>query len=112
MKQTKQREVFSFLRSLKTGTIIHITVTSRSMEPTLHKGQSVLCMRQTISRIQTGDIVTFYVPSLDILVTHRVIQIFIDGRQYKFISRGDLCKSEDPWIIDESLLVGVIHSVK
>lgn len=66
-----------------------LTVTTGSMEPSLHVGECIVVEKTDTSVLKEGDIITFYSEQSDIygrLVTHRITEVLPDGT---FSTRGD-----------------------
>lgn len=80
------------------------TVLSGSMEPNIQTG-SVIAVRQTKGqpRFEKGDVVTYKAKD-DILITHRIVKVKGNGKQY--ITKGDHNNAADPDPVPAGNIVG------
>ena len=70
-----------------------------SMEPTFRSGASLALVKADPGQIQVGDIIAFRVPSMDIHVCHRVVEVLETRNGPGFITRGDANFEADGWIV-------------
>jgi len=102
--------LFGFLFALQNGLLGHsiraFTVTSGSMEPTLHVG-SVVFTKSTDS-INNGDVISFKVNGdKDNIVTHRVLaQQFDEFNNPYYLTAGDSNEEVDRWQVQPSHIIG------
>lgn len=72
-------------------------VASGSMEPTIAKGSIVVLRPISADKVAVGDIITFYPPDHQQLVTHRVVDIADTTEGPAFVTQGDANPLPDPW---------------
>jgi signal peptidase len=71
-------------------------VLSGSMEPEYPEGSVVFTRETPFEDIAPGDVITFYSPVLEDLVTHRVVSAeFLDPDGYAYVTKGDANARED-----------------
>lgn len=81
-----------------------LLVQSGSMEPEYPVG-SVIYVRETDSAaLAEGDVVTFYLPDEETLVTHRIVRV--DREKEEIYTKGDANALEDGAATPFSLIVG------
>lgn len=71
---------------------------SSSMEPLISKGDAIICFRKDEENIQVGDVITYYAtdPSYeDIMITHRVVDIYEEQGKKYYVPKGDNNYSSD-----------------
>ena len=76
-------------------------VLSGSMEPSYPVGSIIYVQKAEADQIQTGDVISFYLPEeADVVMTHRIIQINTEAEE--FITKGDAnaVEDEDPVAFD------------
>lgn len=86
-------------------------ITTGSMEPTYPVDTLVLVKKTDPSRIQTGDVISFYSsdPALDGAVnTHRVTGVQTDGTHWSYKTKGDANNVEDAYGTGETELIGKV----
>lgn len=81
-------------------------VDSGSMAPTLPVDSMIIIKEVKANQIKNNDIVTYYAGSGDTRVTHRVVEIVEEGKQ--FITRGDANNTEDSNILQGDRIVGKV----
>lgn len=84
-------------------------ITTGSMEPTYPVDTLILVKKTDPSRIQTGDVISFYSsdPALDGAVnTHRVTGVRTDGTHWSYKTKGDANNVEDAYGTSETALIG------
>lgn len=86
-------------------------ITTGSMEPTYLVDTLILVKKTDPSRIQTGDVISFYSsdPALDGAVnTHRVTGVRTDGTHWSYKTKGDANNVEDAYGTSETALIGKV----
>lgn len=86
-------------------------ITTGSMEPTYPVDTLILVKKTDPSRIQTGDVISFYSsdPALDGAVnTHRVTGVQTDGTHWSYKTKGDANNVEDAYGTGETALIGKV----
>lgn len=86
-------------------------ITTGSMEPTYPVDTLILVKKTDPSRIQTGDVISFYSsdPALDGVVnTHRVTGVRTDGTHWSYKTKGDANNVEDAYGTSETALIGKV----
>lgn len=87
------------------------TVVSGSMEPSYEIGDVLIAKEKEASKIKIGDTIS-YLGSIgqftDIVITHRVIDIDVKDGKYYFHTKGDANLIEDPLVVSEDKLYGVV----
>jgi signal peptidase I len=81
------------------------------MEPTIRTDALIAVQQIDPSKLQEGDIITFYSrdPSLDGAVnTHRIVSIEEENGQYLFTTRGDANNVDDHYTTLEEDLIGKV----
>lgn len=88
--------------------ITPMAVLSGSMEPTYHVGSLVFVGKTTPAEIKVGDPITFKLGSSSTVVTHRVIEIDTENKEFK--TKGDNNNSADGDGIPYSNVIGKAKS--
>jgi signal peptidase len=84
-----------------------LAVMSGSMEPTIHVGGIVGVMPVQALSLQVGDVITFANQSNpDVLVTHRIVDIDMQGGQELLTTRGDANDAVDAVSVPAGRAVG------
>ena len=87
------------------------TVVSGSMEPNYEIGDVLIAKEKDASTIKIGDTIS-YLGSIgqfsDIVITHRVIDIDAKDGKYYFHTKGDANLIEDPLVVSEDKIYGVV----
>lgn len=86
-------------------------ITTGSMEPTYPVDTLILVKKTDPSRIQTGDVISFYSsdPALGGAVnTHRVTGVQTDGTHWSYKTKGDANNIEDAYSTSETALIGKV----
>jgi signal peptidase len=87
-------------------------VLTGSMEPTYHVGDLIFVRVTSAQDINVGDAVTFNPGATeDSYLTHRVVEKFEDYQGTGvtcFKTKGDANETDDPFIIDESRMIGIV----
>lgn len=87
-----------------------LTVLSGSMEPALHVGDVVVVEKVLPLDVRVGDIVTFRDPAdASRLITHRVREIDVEGRNVGFVTKGDANTSVEHWSTDRDGTIGRVR---
>ena len=81
-----------------------IAIASDSMIPTFERGDAVILEKCPAVDIKEDDILIF--KHEGIVVTHRVVRTRKNGNSRQFITRGDHNENEDPFVVEESQVVG------
>lgn len=84
-----------------------MAVMSNSMKPIFNRGDMVV-LRQTgeADKIEIGDVVQYN--HKGVAVTHRVVRTVEEGDVIKYITKGDNSKSDDPWLVSQDMIGGVV----
>jgi signal peptidase len=82
-------------------------VYSGSMEPELKVGGVVITRPVKVEEIKAGDIITFYSPVSEELISHRVIAVE-QGSSLHFRAKGDANENGDPFIVPSQNVVGEV----
>ena len=86
-------------------------ITTGSMEPTYPVDTLILVKKTDPSRIQTGDVISFYSqdPALDGAVnTHRVVEIRQENNAIVFVTKGDNNNVVDSYDVPGEYLIGKV----
>lgn len=83
------------------------TVFSGSMEPQLKVGGVAVTRPVEAEDIKVGDIVTFYSPLNEELISHRVIAVE-DEPSFHFQTKGDVNEDADPFVVPAQNVVGKV----
>lgn len=87
---------FTFRPTFLGGRAVYITVTGRSMEPTLQSGDLVILHERYTYRI--GDIVAYPIPAGEAGAGSRVIHRIVGGSGAEgYVTKGDNRTAEDRW---------------
>lgn len=87
-----------------------LTVLSGSMEPAVHVGDVVVVEQVPPLDVRVGDIVTFRDPTdASRLITHRVREIHVEGRDVAFVTKGDANTSVERWSTDRDGTIGRVR---
>lgn len=81
-----------------------IAIASDSMIPTFERGDAVILEKCPAVDIKEDDILIF--KHEGIVITHRVVHTRKNGNSRQFITRGDHNENEDPFVVEESQVVG------
>ena len=115
----KVAEIFSFVVIILLMTVAAHTflaprygwsvdaVLSSSMEPELKVGAVVITRPVDAEDIKVGDILTFYSPLSEQLISHRVIAVE-QGSSLHFSTKGDANEDADPFILPPENVVGKV----
>jgi len=82
-------------------------VLSGSMEPALKVGAVAITRPVDAEDIKAGDILTFYSPLSERLISHRVIAVE-QGSSLHFSTKGDANEDADPFILPPENVVGKV----
>lgn len=91
--------------SMIAGSMKLFVVLSESMVPVMLVGDAIIVERANIEDIRVGDIATFYRGEKTI-VSHRVVEIYGNGNDTIFQTKGDNVKVEDPFVVKPGDIVG------
>ena len=88
---------------------LHFRIEGGSMEPTLSIGDTVTV--RTTETPKVGDVITFMHDGR--AVTHRVVRLWNatdpSGRRHTmYRTKGDANRNEDPWVLVDGAVVGVV----
>ena len=82
-------------------------VLTASMEPTYPVGSIVVVKQVTPEEIKEQDVITFNLPAFDHVVTHRVLQV--DSEERQFYTKGDNNPAADPFPVSFDDLEGRVE---
>jgi len=82
-------------------------VFSGSMEPGLKLGSVVVTRPVEAEEIKAGDIITFYSPLNEKLMSHRVVAVE-HGSSFHFQTKGDASEDADPFVVPAENVVGKV----
>ena len=87
-----------------------LVVLSSSMEPAMKPGDLIIVNRTDADDIEAGDIMAFEDPSgrMNVLITHRVINISEEGNDLIFKTKGDAVEEPDMFTVKSSEVVGKV----
>lgn len=86
-----------------------IAIMSNSMNPVYSRGDMVIVRKKTPSMaIRIGDIIQY--TAKDRIITHRVVATVVDKDVVQYITRGDNSNSNDPWLISEAQINGIVKA--
>jgi len=102
----------TLLRRLAPGQTVSVTVTSKSMYPTLFPGDSIFIRKDFYDTVRVGDVILFSQPNSDQAIIHRVISIQKRLKKRIFITKGDASFVRDPFIVTEKNYIGKAISIK
>ncbi|NCZ73800.1 MAG: signal peptidase I, partial [Actinobacteria bacterium] len=78
-----------------------MTVTSRSMEPTLKAGDTVITKKVDVSTVNQGDIIVLPVPLNPTLrYVHRVFEFSKESDEFLIKTKGDANPEPDEWTME------------
>lgn len=93
---------------LEIGAIIHVSVTTDSMHPTIFVGQQVTIVRSSFDQVRVGDIIAYTKGRRRNVIVHRVVRKQ-QVRGIKSLStKGDGMDTEDTYKVYETDFVGVV----
>ncbi len=82
------------------------------MVPVIDKGSTVLTIEPSSpERISAGDIIFFKAEGYETHIVHRVVDINEDAEGLYFVTKGDNNKTEDPFKVRFSDIVGVVVGI-
>lgn len=85
-----------------------IAIGSDSMVPIYHRGDAVIYEKIKIDSLEIGDILVFQ--KEDIIVTHRIVKIWIQDGKYHFVTKGDNNNTKDSFIPTEKDVLGRVRA--
>jgi len=85
---------------------IILTMTGKSMLPSLGPGQKIVIRKCAISNIQKGDIVAYKFFSNEHITIHRVIDVIGIDSYTVLQTKGDANSYKDKYIVDSSTFLG------
>lgn len=80
-------------------------VLSGSMESEIYSGDIVVVKETDIRQLKQGDVIAFRTG--EIVITHRITNILIEGEEIKFITKGDNNNTEDSGYVLPEQIEGV-----
>ena len=86
-----------------------IAIASDSMHPTYNRGDAVIYEKIDIKDLQIGDILAFQ--KGNIVVTHRIVEIWKKDGKYYFTTKGDNNGVVDDLKISEDNVLGRVQSI-
>lgn len=85
-------------------------VMSGSMEPTISTGDVVIDEQVSPLEVRPGDVITFRAPGSErTLITHRVIDVTIEGNAVGFVTKGDANSAPERWRIPADGVLGRVR---
>ena len=81
-------------------------IVSKSMEPTISVGDTIVVKEVNPEDLNLGDIISFR--DGDSINTHRITEIVSDSGKKKFRTKGDNNDTKDSWIVKESDVIGIV----
>ncbi len=85
-----------------------IAIASNSMSPTYKRGDAVIYEKVDVKDLEIGDILAFQ--KNNIVVTHRIVEIWRRNDKYYFTTKGDNNDSVDDFKVEEKLVLGRVKS--
>lgn len=83
-------------------------VATNSMEPKYNIGDLIIIKQTPIDKIEVGDVINYISENGTDTITHRVVQITeVNGQKY-YKTKGDSNNSEDPELINQSQVRGIL----
>lgn len=70
-----------------------IAIATNSMSPTYRRGDAVVYEKINVKNLKVGDVLAFQ--TSNVVVTHRIVQIWHQGDEYYFTTKGDNNNTED-----------------
>ena len=70
-----------------------IAIATNSMSPTYRRGDAVVYEKINVKDLKVGDVLAFQ--TSNVVVTHRIVQIWRQGDEYYFTTKGDNNNTED-----------------
>jgi signal peptidase I len=83
-------------------------IAGTSMSPTLCNIDLLEINPYDREKIQIGDVVLFAFPEGDCIIAHRVVETYRKG----FLTRGDNCALNDPWIVYPNNIIGKVYAAR
>lgn len=93
-----------YLAGIKTYAVV-----SGSMEPTLHVGSLAYVRPTDATKIEKGDIITFFMKGSSMVATHRVVSIDMQNRE--FTTKGDANNTQDAPVSFDRLVGKTLFSI-
>jgi signal peptidase len=90
------------------------SIQTNSMKPTMSKGDLIIVKNVDPSTLVVGDIISFYdtIDGENIIKTHRIIDIFDDGKARIYTTKGDANDTDDNFGLTEVDIVGKYIDIK
>ena len=82
-----------------------IGVGSESMTGTIYKGDAIIYEKYRGQPLNEGDIIVFKIEN--VMIVHRINRRIFVGDDYGYITKGDFNKTEDNWIVQSNMVIGV-----
>lgn len=90
-----------------------LNVSSESMEPYIEKGSLVIVKNTNVDKLNTGDVITYFLDNKNVTVTHRIVKINNIDNKKVITTKGDANNVEDNRQVTEDMIVGkVIFHIK
>ncbi len=84
-----------------------------SMMPLMNGNADVLVVQPEINEVREGDIIIFQRPDEEVLIGHRVIDIYTDNKTIVYKTKGDANPTEDSYLVKyediRGLVIGIIY---
>ena len=88
-----------------------MSLATKSMEPTYRVGDLVVVRKTDVSKLEVGDVISFYSSDPDIYGmpnTHRIYKIIESEGSPVFVTKGDNNPSEDIYTVDADRVIGKV----
>lgn len=86
-----------------------IAIATNSMSPTYRRGDAIVYEKINIKDLKVGDVLAFQ--TSNVVVTHRIVQIWHQGNEYYFTTKGDNNNTEDIFHPREENVLGRVDYI-